>query len=87
MENRDWKYWQKRMDEWKATDTKPTEEELAELLQCESPTTSPEQKALIRQHGTKKQKAMLGEEEYLRIQREILKRTFQEEREQKKKKK
>jgi hypothetical protein len=73
------------MDEWKATDTKPTEEELAEMLQCEPPTTSPEQKALIRQHGTRKQKDTLAQEEYLRTQREILKRVFFEGRKKKEK--
>ena len=84
MENRDWQYWQKRMDEWKATDTKPTEEELAEMLQCEPPSTSPEQKALIKQHGTRKQKELLAQEEYLRVQLDILKRSFLGERERKK---
>ena len=84
MENRDWQYWQKRMDEWKATGTKPTEDELAEMLQCEPPITSPEQKAFIKQHGTRKQKDMLAQEEYLRAQRKILKRSFLEEQEQKK---
>lgn len=76
MENRDWTYWQKKMDEWKATGTEPTEEELAEMLQCEPPATSPEQKALIRQHGTRKQKDNLALEEHLRTQRETLKKAF-----------
>ncbi|HTC20613.1 MAG TPA: hypothetical protein VK859_07195 [bacterium] len=83
MENRDWEYWQKKMDEWTATGTKPTEEELAEMLQSEPPATSPEQKALIRQHGTRKQKELLAQEEYLRTQRDILKRAFLEERKKK----
>ena len=68
------------MDEWKATGTEPTEDELAEMLQSEPPTTSPEQKAFIKQHGTRKQKDMLAQEEYLRVQRDILKRSFSEER-------
>ncbi len=49
---------------------------LAEMLQTDPPSTSPEQKAWIRQHGTRKQKELLAQEEYLRVQREILKRTF-----------
>jgi hypothetical protein len=78
MENKNWEYWQKRMDEWKATGTEPTEDELTEMLQCEPPATSPEKKALIRQHGTRKQKELLAQEEYLQAQREILKRNFLE---------
>lgn len=78
MENRDWQYWQKRMEEWKATGTEPTKEELTEMIQCEPPSTSPEQKAFIKQHGTRKQKDMLAQEEYLRTQRDILKRAFEE---------
>ena len=81
MDNRDWTYWQKRMDEWKTTGTNPTKEELSEMLQCEPPTTSPEQKAWIRQHGTRKQKDTLAQEEHLRTQREILKRAFFEKKE------
>ena len=81
MENRTWEYWQKRMDEWKATGTEPTQDALAEMLQCEPPATSPEKKALIRQHGTRKQKELLAQEEYLQAQREILKRAFFEKKE------
>jgi len=86
MEKRDWTYWQKRMEEWKATGTEPTKEELAEMLQTDPPSTSPEQKAWIRQHGTRKQKELLAQEEYLRTQRSMLKRAFLDEKNEKKKK-
>jgi hypothetical protein len=80
MENRDWKYWQKRMAEWNATGTQPTEDELAEMIQTDPPATSPEQKAFIQQHGTKKQKQDLALEDFMRVQRDFLKRAFLEER-------
>lgn len=53
---------------------------MAEMIQCDPPATSPEQKTLIRQHGTKKQKQDLALEESLRVQRDMLKQAFLEER-------
>lgn len=84
MEKRDWQYWQKRMAEWKATGTEPTEDELAEMLQAEDPPGySPEEAARIRQHGTAREKLTLKLYESLIEERRKIKKRFFEQREDK----
>jgi hypothetical protein len=77
VDKRDWLYWQKRMEEWEAAGTEPTEAELAEMLQADDPPGyTPEEISRIKRHGTLREKMTLKIVEHLKAERDKVKLEF-----------